>query len=99
MSPAATASISEAQPMDSVTWPTSRPRYGSDVPPAVVVRGRRPVLSSCVELIKFQVPATPAELNAPVTTLCIRRIMFAVDDIQDGRARLQAHGAKLVGEV
>ena len=40
-----------------------------------------------------------AEPNAPVNTLGIRRIMFAVDDIEDVLARLQAHGAELVGEV
>jgi predicted enzyme related to lactoylglutathione lyase len=31
--------------------------------------------------------------------LGIRRIMFAVDDIEDVIARLRAHGAELVGEV
>ena len=31
--------------------------------------------------------------------LGIRRIMFAVDDIDDVVARLLAHGAELVGEV
>jgi predicted enzyme related to lactoylglutathione lyase len=34
-----------------------------------------------------------------VNTLGIRRIMFAVDDIEDVVARLRAHGAELVGEV
>jgi catechol 2,3-dioxygenase-like lactoylglutathione lyase family enzyme len=29
----------------------------------------------------------------------IRRIMFAVDDIEDVVARLRAHGAELVGEL
>ena len=37
--------------------------------------------------------------NAPVNTLGIRRIMFAVDDIDDTLARLRAHGAELTGEV
>ncbi len=37
--------------------------------------------------------------NAPVNTLGIRRIMFAVDDIEDVLARLRAHGAELIGEV
>jgi predicted enzyme related to lactoylglutathione lyase len=35
----------------------------------------------------------------PANTLGIRRIMFAVDDIEDVVARLRAHGAKLVGEL
>jgi len=53
-----------------------------------------------LELIKFQTPpATAAEPNAPVNTLGIRRIMFAVEDIEGVLARLQAHGAELVGDV
>ncbi len=53
-----------------------------------------------LELIKFHAPsATTAEPNAPVNTLGIRRIMFAVDDIEDVLARLQAHSGELVGEV
>jgi catechol 2,3-dioxygenase-like lactoylglutathione lyase family enzyme len=31
--------------------------------------------------------------------LGIRRIMFAVDDIEEVLARLRAHGAELVGDV
>jgi predicted enzyme related to lactoylglutathione lyase len=54
-----------------------------------------------VELMKFQRPtAVSAEpKNAPANTLGIRRIMFAVDDIDDVVARLQKRGAELVGEV
>jgi catechol 2,3-dioxygenase-like lactoylglutathione lyase family enzyme len=54
-----------------------------------------------IELDKFHTPAAvKAEpKNAPVNTLGIRRIMFAVDDLDDVVARLRAHGAELVGEV
>jgi catechol 2,3-dioxygenase-like lactoylglutathione lyase family enzyme len=53
-----------------------------------------------LELSKFHTPpATTAEPNAPVNTLGMGRIMFAVEDIEDVLARLQAHGAELVGEV
>jgi len=54
-----------------------------------------------VELTKFHAPpAVGSEpRNAPANTLGIRRIMFAVDDIDDVIARLRAHGAELVGEV
>ncbi|HZR50893.1 MAG TPA: VOC family protein [Streptosporangiaceae bacterium] len=54
-----------------------------------------------LELTKFRSPAAiSAGLDkAPVNTLGIRRIMFAVDDIADTVARLRAHGAELVGEV
>jgi catechol 2,3-dioxygenase-like lactoylglutathione lyase family enzyme len=61
---------------------------------------RTPDGHSRLELSKFLTPPpTTAEPNAPVNTLGIRRIMFAVEDIEDVLARLQAHGAELVGEV
>jgi catechol 2,3-dioxygenase-like lactoylglutathione lyase family enzyme len=54
-----------------------------------------------VELTKFHTPAAvrPEPENAPANTLGIRRIMFAVDDIDDVVARLRSHGAELVGEM
>jgi len=61
---------------------------------------RTPDGHSRLELSKFHTPpATTAEPNAPVNTLGMGRIMFAVDDIEDVLGRLQAHGAELVGEV
>ena len=54
-----------------------------------------------VELTTFHTPpavrAEPA--NAPANTLGIRRIMFAVEDLDDIVARLRTHGAELVGEI
>jgi len=54
-----------------------------------------------IELDKFHTPpAVRGEpVNAPVNTLGIRRIMFAVDDIDDVLSRLRTHGAELIGEV
>ncbi len=54
-----------------------------------------------LELDKFHTPkAVRVEpKNTPVNTLGIRRIMFAVTDIDDVVSRLQKHGAKLMGEV
>lgn len=54
-----------------------------------------------VELTKFHTPpAVRAEPeNAPANALGIRRIMFAIDDIDDVVARLRSHGAELVGEI
>jgi len=54
-----------------------------------------------VELAQFHTPkAIRSEPeDAPANTLGIRRIMFAVDDIDDTVARLRAHGAELVGEL
>lgn len=65
-----------------------------------IVMMRTPDGHSRLELSKFRTPlAQSAEPNAPVNTLGIRRIMFAVTDIDDVVARLQKHGAELVGEV
>ncbi|MDH6546953.1 catechol 2,3-dioxygenase-like lactoylglutathione lyase family enzyme [Streptomyces sp. SAI-208] len=54
-----------------------------------------------VELAKFHTPKAVggAPRDAPTNTLGIRRIMFAVDDLDDTVARLRAHGAELVGEI
>lgn len=53
-----------------------------------------------LELTQFHSPiATTAEPNAPANTLGLRRIMFAVEDIEDVLSRLRPHGAELVGEV
>src|SRR5205807_9682174 len=61
---------------------------------------RTPDGNGGLELTKFHTPpARNPDPNAPVNTLGIRRIMFAVDDIEDVLARLQAHGAELVVEV
>jgi predicted enzyme related to lactoylglutathione lyase len=50
--------------------------------------------------MKFHPPtAARAERTTHRRTLGIRRIMFAVDDIEDVLARLHAHGAELVGEL
>ncbi|HYR28614.1 MAG TPA: VOC family protein [Thermoanaerobaculia bacterium] len=54
-----------------------------------------------VELTKYRNPALVAvdPAIAPVNTLGLRQIMFAVDDIEDTVARLRAEGAELVGEM
>ncbi|MBT1093350.1 VOC family protein [Streptomyces sp. Tu102] len=54
-----------------------------------------------VELAKFHRPKaiTPEPKHAPANTLGLRRVMFAVDDIDDVVARVRAHGAELVGEI
>jgi catechol 2,3-dioxygenase-like lactoylglutathione lyase family enzyme len=54
-----------------------------------------------IELDKFHAPTAvrTEPKNKPVNTLGIRRIMFAVDDIEDVLARLRAHGAELIVET
>jgi catechol 2,3-dioxygenase-like lactoylglutathione lyase family enzyme len=62
---------------------------------------RTPDSHGAVELAKYHTPAaiSPKPENAPANTLGIRRIMFAVDDIEEVVGRLQAHGAELVDEI
>src|SRR5215210_6870312 len=54
-----------------------------------------------VELTRFHTPqAVRAEPeNAPANTLGIRRIMFAVEGIDDVVSRLRNHGAELLDEI
>lgn len=53
-----------------------------------------------LELTQCHTPtAVSAEPNTPANTLGIRRIMFAVEDIEDVLTRLHVHGAELVGEL
>lgn len=66
-----------------------------------IVMLRTPDGHSRLELTRFRSPraisAQPGD--APANTLGIRRIMFAVEDIEDVLARLRTHGADLVGEL
>ena len=54
-----------------------------------------------IELDKFHTPSAIrlGPVDAPVNALGIRRIMFAVDDIDELVARMRAHGAELIGEM
>ena len=54
-----------------------------------------------IELDKFHTPEAVrfGPVNAPVNTLGLRRIMFAVDDINAVVAHMCAHGAELIGEM
>ncbi len=54
-----------------------------------------------LELMRFQHPRAVgvAPKHAPSNALGIRRLQFAVDDLDDVLARLRKHGAELVGEV
>ena len=54
-----------------------------------------------VELDKFHIPDAVrfGPVDAPVNALGLRRIMFAVDDIDGVVARMQVHGAELIGQM
>jgi catechol 2,3-dioxygenase-like lactoylglutathione lyase family enzyme len=74
---------------------------GLDDVRADITMMRTPDGHSRVELSKFHTPAAvrAEPENAPANALGIRRIMFAVDDVDDVVARLHSHGAELVGEI
>lgn len=54
-----------------------------------------------IELDKFHTPNAIrfGPVDTPVNALGIRRIMFAVEEIDVVVARLRAHGAELIGEM
>lgn len=53
-----------------------------------------------VELVKFHSPPTQeGDAHAPANTPGLSHLTFAVDDVDATVARLEAHGAELVGEV
>ena len=62
---------------------------------------RTPDGHSRLELTQFHTPAAvgPNPKDLPVNALGYRRIMFAVDDLDDVLARLRTHGAELVRDV
>jgi catechol 2,3-dioxygenase-like lactoylglutathione lyase family enzyme len=68
---------------------------------AHIVMLKTPDGSGRVELSRYERPAgvrlEPAD--APSNALGLRRIMFAVDDIDDTVARLRTHGAEVVGSI
>ena len=68
---------------------------------AAIAMMRTPDGHGRVELTRFHAPAAvrAGPTNAPANALGIRRIMFAVEDLDDVLARLRTHGAELVGEV
>ncbi|MGE8154487.1 VOC family protein [Pseudomonas vancouverensis] len=54
-----------------------------------------------IELDKFHTPEAVrfGPVESPVNTLGLRRVMFAVEGIDALVARLQAHGAELIGRM
>jgi catechol 2,3-dioxygenase-like lactoylglutathione lyase family enzyme len=85
----------------TVEGPAVDATVGLDGVRADIAMLRTPDGHGCVELSRFHTPpAVRAEpQGAPSNALGIRRIMFAVDDIDDVVARLRTHGAELVGEI
>ena len=84
-----------------VEGPAVDATVGLDGVRADIAMMRTPDGHGRVELTKFHAPpAVRAEPErAPANALGIRRIMFAVDDLDDVVARLRTRGAELVGEI
>jgi len=74
---------------------------GLDGVRATIASMRTPDGHGRIELDKFHAPAAVRlePEDAPVNALGLRRIMFAVDDIETVLGRLRRHGAQLLGEV
>jgi catechol 2,3-dioxygenase-like lactoylglutathione lyase family enzyme len=85
----------------TVEGPSVDRLIGLDGVRATIASMRTPDGNGRIELDKFHTPAAvrAEPQDAPVNALGIRRIMFAVDDIEDILGRLRRHGAELVGEV
>ncbi|HKV68062.1 MAG TPA: VOC family protein [Gaiellales bacterium] len=91
----------ELEGQTTVEGPWVDGTVGLDDVRADIAMMRTPDGHGRVELTRFhRPPAIRAEPeNAPANTLGIRRIMFAVDDIDDVVARLRMHGGELVREI
>ncbi|SHK78880.1 VOC family protein [Actinacidiphila paucisporea] len=82
-------------------WPGAERVIGLEDVQQDVAMLRVPDGHGRVELARFHRPKaiTPEPANAPANTLGLRRVMFAVDAIDDVVARVRAQGAELVGEI
>jgi catechol 2,3-dioxygenase-like lactoylglutathione lyase family enzyme len=91
----------EVEGETQVEGPWAGQVIGLDDVRADITMMRTPDGHGRVELSRFHTPpAVRAEPeDAPANALGIRRIMFAVEDIDDVVARLRTHGAELVGEI
>ena len=85
----------------TVEGPSVDRLIGLDGVRATIASMRTPDGSGRIELDKFHTPAAvrAEREDAPVNALGLRRVMFAVDDIEEVLARLRRNGAQLVGEV
>lgn len=85
----------------NVEGPSVDRLIGLDGVRATIASMRTPDGHGRIELDKFHTPAAvrTGPEDAPVNTLGIRRVMFAVDDIDDVIGRLRPHGAERIGDV
>ena len=91
----------ELEGQTTVEGPWAGKVIGLDNVRADITMMRTPDGHGRVELSRFHTPpAVRAEPeDAPANALGLRRIMFAVEDIDDVVARLRRHGAELLDEI
>jgi catechol 2,3-dioxygenase-like lactoylglutathione lyase family enzyme len=91
----------EVEGETTVEGPAVDQVVGLDGVRADIVMMRPPDGHGGVELTRYHRPPAvrPEPENPPANTLGMRRIMFAVEDIDDVVSRLRSHGAELVGEI
>ena len=91
----------ELEDKTTVEGPWADRVVGLDDVRADIVMMRTPDGHNRIELSKFHRPPAvrPEPERASANTLGIRRMMFAVDDIDGVVARLRGHGAQLVGGI
>ena len=91
----------ELQGETTVEGPSVDRLIGLEGVRATIALMRTPDGHGQIELDKFHTPAAvrAEPEDAPVNALGIRRIMFAVDDIDDVLGRLRRRGAELIGDV
>jgi catechol 2,3-dioxygenase-like lactoylglutathione lyase family enzyme len=91
----------ELEGQTTVEGPWADQTVGLDGVRADIAMLRTPDGNGRVELSKFHTPPAvrAGPESAPANALGIRRIMFAVEDIDDVVTRLRKHGGELVGEI
>lgn len=91
----------ELEGQTTVEGPWADRVVGLDGVRADIAMMRTPDGHGRVELSQFHTPPAvrAGPERAPSNALGMRRIMFAVDDLDDVVARLRGHGAELVGEI
>jgi len=85
----------------TVEGPSVGKLIGLDNVRATLAMMRTPDGHGGIELDKFHTPDAIrfGPVDAPVNTLGLRRVMFAVENIDDVVARMVAHGAEIIGEM
>jgi len=91
----------ELENRGQLDWPGAERIVGLSGVRQTVAMLRVPDGPGRVEVVQFQQPKAiaPQPEQPPANTLGLRRMMFAVDDLDETLGRLRGHGAELVGTI